>query len=248
MSTIGLYSLKGGVGKTTTAVNLAYLAAREGDPTLVWDLDPQGAASFYLGASCSKKTGGKRILEKGLRKLCVATGYPGLEVLPASPSHGKLDLLLSRKKKPAKGIGRRLGPLQREFTWVFIDCPTNFSLLAENLFRSADLLLVPLIPTTLCVRTHRAVVAHFRKKGLDETRILPFFSMVQGRKLLHRDTMEGLWAEDERFLRTPIPSLAEIEKMGLRGRPYPAYRPTSVATRAYQALWRECRQRIAGGP
>ena len=105
MSVLALTHLKGGVGKTTTAVNLAFLAAREG-PTLLWDLDPQGASSFLLRARPSTPSGAARLLrdEDALAAAIVGTDHAGLELLPADFSNRKLDTLLARSDRAGRGL------------------------------------------------------------------------------------------------------------------------------------------------
>ena len=84
MQTLALYNLKGGVGKSAAAVNLAYLAAADGIPTLLWDLDPQGAASWYFHAKPEDiKT--KKVLEgeTPIGRLVKKTPYENLAMIPA---------------------------------------------------------------------------------------------------------------------------------------------------------------------
>src|SRR5277367_6183182 len=94
MKIIAITNIKGGVGKTTTAVNLSYLCAASGRPTLLWDLDPQGAATYTLrgepheGASAKKLLKGKRQLPE----LILSTGYPSLDLLPADFSYRNFDV------------------------------------------------------------------------------------------------------------------------------------------------------------
>ena len=98
MKKVGVYNLKGGVGKSTAAVNLACLAARDGDRTLLWDLDPQGAAGYYLGPAGPATRGSRKLIlgSQGLGDLVVGTGYPNLDIVPARLSYRKIDLRLER--------------------------------------------------------------------------------------------------------------------------------------------------------
>ena len=110
MNTLATYNIKGGVGKTASAVNLAYLAARDGRRTLLWDLDPQGAAS-YLFRIKPKVKGGARALVRGKRPLEEAvkvTEYDGLDLVPADFTYRNLDLVLDEAKKPTQRIARLL--------------------------------------------------------------------------------------------------------------------------------------------
>ena len=112
MRIIGVYNIKGGVGKTATAVNLAYLSARDGFRTLVWDLDPQGAASFYFRIKPRVKGGGKKMVRGGkeLDELIKGSDFDNLDLLPADFSYRNMDLVLNEAKKPAKQLLKLLPP------------------------------------------------------------------------------------------------------------------------------------------
>ena len=155
MKIIGVYNIKGGVGKTATAVNLAWLAAEEGYRTLIWDLDPQGAASFYFRIKPKIKGGGKALLQRKreLDAVVKGTDFENLDLLPADFSYRHMDLELEDRRKPTKQLLQLLLPLSQEYDLVFLDCPPSISLVSENIFRAADMLLVPMIPTTLSART-----------------------------------------------------------------------------------------------
>lgn len=157
MKTFATCNIKGGVGKTSAAVNLAYLAARSGHRTLLWDLDPQAAATYLLRVRPRVKGGGKALIRgtKPLDRAIKGTDFDNLEVLPADFTYRSMDLALDSAKKPLQRIARLLAPLEGEYDLVFLDCPPSMSLVSENVLHAADTLLVPLIPTTLSVRTFR---------------------------------------------------------------------------------------------
>jgi len=107
---MAVYNIKGGVGKTTSAVNLAWLAADEGARTLVWDLDPQGTTSFYFRIKPKIKGGvGALLADKHHASASIkATDYDNLHLLPADLSYRHLDLELNAGKKPLRGMRRIL--------------------------------------------------------------------------------------------------------------------------------------------
>ncbi len=113
MYTIALYNLKGGVGKTTTAVNLAYLAAESQRNTVLWDWDPQAAASWYCGVDKGGNNRAIRLINKGepVGKMEVNTPYPRLTVIPADLSLRKLDNALEGSASAKKVIRRLVQPL-----------------------------------------------------------------------------------------------------------------------------------------
>ena len=247
MKVLATYNIKGGVGKTATAVNLAYLAAAEGARTLVWDLDPQGAASFYFRVK-PKVKGGSEALIRGRRPLDRAikgTDYDNLDLLPADFSYRNMDLELGEAKKRTRRIDLLIRPLAKQYDYVFLDCPPSISLVSENVFRAANALLVPLIPTTLSLRTFDQLDAFLEDHpGRKKQRIIAFFSMVDNRKTLHRELVEKVSSDRSEVLETRIPNSSEIERMGVNRAPLPAFAPRSRSAAAYRALWAEVKARL----
>jgi cellulose biosynthesis protein BcsQ len=246
------YNIKGGVGKTTTAVNLAYLAAESGLRTVLWDLDPQGAASFMFRVK-PKVKGGGRALISGKRPLDDAikgTDFDNLDLIPADFTYRNMDLLLdvgdarlddTPGGKPARKLARLLAPLKAEYDAVFLDCPPSVSLVSENVLHAADVIVVPLIPTTLSVRTLEQLSDFIDEFKGRRPEILAFFSMVDRRKKLHREIAEKLAAERHDVAGTVIPALSVIETMSVERAPVAVYAPASAAAKAYRALWEELR-------
>jgi chromosome partitioning protein len=239
------YNIKGGVGKTATAVNLSYLAARDGYQVLLWDLDPQGAAS-YLFRIKPRVKGGGRALIKGTKSIDAAikgTDFDGLDLLPADFTYRNLDLLLDATKHPAERLASLLAPLKSEYDAVFLDCPPSISLLSESVLHAADLLLVPLIPTTLSVRTLDQLTEFVGGFNGHQPDVLAFFSMIDRRKRLHTQIAADLPADRRYFAATVIPALSVIEQMSVQRAPVAAFAPQSQATRRYGELWQEARER-----
>jgi chromosome partitioning protein len=114
---LATYNIKGGVGKTSAAVNLGYLAGRDGMRTLLWDLDPQGAASFLFRIRPRVKGGGKALI-RGKRPIDDAikgTDFVNLDLLPADFTYRNMDLVLDGTKKPTRRISQLLAPLARDY-------------------------------------------------------------------------------------------------------------------------------------
>ena len=246
MSIIAIYNLKGGVGKTSTIVNLAYLAAQDGARTLLWDLDPQGSTTFYyrikpkVKGGAEKMVRGKRDLDRAIR----GTDFDNLDLLPADFSYRKLDLALSATKQPIRRLRAMLKPLKKSYDHLLLDCPTSLSTLSESVFFAADLLLVPVIPTTLSVRTLEQIQRHLKKKAAKPPLLLPFFCMVDRRKKLHKDICAAYIDGKSGFLTTTIPFASAVERMGLERAPLPSYDHRSRATKAFEALWDEMKGKI----
>lgn len=253
MTVLATYNIKGGVGKTATAVNLAHLAASDGRRALVWDLDPQGAATFCFRIKPRVKGGGKKLLRGAKRRLerrVRGTDFAGLDLLPADFSYRHLDLALDAKKKPTRRLARLLEPLAGHYRYVFLDCAPSISLTSESIFAASDLLLVPTIPTPLSVRTLVQLDRHLHREGPPGLRALPFLCMVDRRKTLHRSGEELIRASGHDYRRTdpplatPIPYASLVERMGVERMPVAAFAPTSAPARAYAELWREIVGRV----
>jgi chromosome partitioning protein len=246
MKIIAVTNIKGGVGKTTTAVNLSFLCAAGGRATLLWDLDPQGAATFTLRCepdehvSAKKLVGGKRELPE----LVLPTGYDKLDVLPADFSYRNFDLHLSERKRPTERLLKMSRSLRDVYATLFLDCPPGISLLSENVLRAADAVIVPLLPTPLSVRMLVQLQEFIDSSGWEDLSLLPFFSMVDRRKSLHREVIESAREEFPALLATEVPYSSEIERMSLRRAPVPAYGPKSAAGQVYSALWAEVETRV----
>jgi cellulose biosynthesis protein BcsQ len=246
MKILGVYNIKGGVGKTATAVNIGHLAATTGLRTLIWDLDPQAAATFYLRVKPKVKQSVKML--KGKRELddvVKGSDYPNLDLLPADFSYRNMDLLLGENKRPAMQLLKLLRPLSKQYDLVVLDCPPSISLVSENIFRAADALLLPTIPTTLSLRTMEQLLDFMEGHGL-MTPVYAFYSMVDRRKRLHLDVIATPGDRRCHILDTVIPYATEVERMGLERRPVTDYAPRSNAGRAYRALWDELRHYVSG--
>lgn len=250
MKVLALYSIKGGVGKTAAAVNLAHAAAADGRRTLLLDLDPQGAASFYFRVRPRKQAGKRAVIGGGraAARAIRATDYPGLDILPAHRSFRKLERALDAVKKPRSRVARLLAPQADQYDLAVIDCAPTLSLVAEAVLRAADLVAVPVVPTTLSERTLLMLRDFHGKHGLPGDHLAAFFSLVDRRKALHRQLTGELPGRAEvRFCRTAIPATSDVEKMGLHREPVACYAPRGRGALAVQELWWELRARLWPG-
>jgi cellulose biosynthesis protein BcsQ len=245
MRAFATYNIKGGVGKTSAAVNLAYLSGEAGYRTLLWDLDPQAAASYVFRVRPRVK-GGAKALIRGARPLDDAikgTDFEGLDLLPADFTYRNMDLALHQAKRPTRQLSRLLGPLAAQYDVVFLDCPPSISLVSENILHAVDTLLVPLIPTTLSERTFDQLTSFIDSLNGRRPQLLAFFSMVDRRKRLHREITARLTAERADIAAAVIPAMTVVEQMAVRRAPVPAFAPRSAAAAHYRQLWAELRDR-----
>jgi chromosome partitioning protein len=245
MITVALYNLKGGVGKTASCVNLAYLAAKDGFKTLLWDIDPQGSTTFYYKVKPKDAQGIKSLIAKdaNLGSAILSTEYENLEIIGSDNAVKSFDIMVEEMKGQKSRLKSILKQLEKEYDFVFIDCPPGFSALSENIFHAADVVLMPIIPTTLSIRTYNMVKDYFKEKDLDSTKLMCFFTMADLRKNMHNEIMEHLY-KDKKFFQNYIPYLSDVEKMGIHRQPIEEFAPSSYAAKSYRDLWTEIKEGV----
>lgn len=249
MRVIALHSIKGGVGKTAAAVNLAHLAAAEGLRTLLCDLDPQGAASFYFRVAPKVKGGAKRLVRGKVRidERVRATDFDHLDLLPADFSYRHLDLRIDESPDGDRRMAKLLRPVRDDYDLVVLDCPAGVSKLAESVVHAANAVLSPIIPTTLSLASYERLERHVGSHRGRRCLLLPFFSMADRRRKLHGEIMDGWRPRKGVLLASAIPYASAVERMGVERAPLAVFASRSRAALAYRELWREVAQHVIPG-
>lgn len=250
MKIVACYSNKGGVGKTAASVNLAHAFARAGDRVLLCDLDPQGASGFYFRVKPSQKLQNEAFFEdaKQVAKAIRGSDYDNLDILPANMSFRDFDVFLSQMKNSQSRLKKALKAVGGDYDVIVLDCPPNISMLSENVLKAADLIVVPVIPTTLSERTFEQLLDFVEGQGDGKgsrRKIAGFFSMVQRQKVLHVETMQRMReAHPKRMLDTALPFSTDVERMGVNRAPVREFAPDRPSARAYAGIFDEIRARL----
>jgi len=248
--TIACANQKGGVGKTTTVVNLASYLALAGDRILVIDLDPQGNATSGLGIDRSL---GRSVYDAvidaiALDELTIETSIAGLSLVPSSIALAGAEVELAPIEQRERRLARLLDSVEDRYDYVFIDCPPSLGLLTVNALTAADSTLIPiqceyyaleglsqLLATVNLVRDH--LNPPLEVKGA-------VLTMFDGRTNLSSEVAAEVRKHlGSRVYDTVIPRSVRLSEAPSHGVPIHLYAPASKGAEAYSALASEIRAR-----
>ena len=251
---VAIANQKGGVGKTTTAINLSAALARLGHRVLLLDLDPQANAtsglgfSQHSGISCYGALLGEEPLESKIRR----TAIPGLDLIPSETDMCGVEVELTQFEDYVLRLRRTLTPIQEQgiYRLILIDCPPSLGILTVNALAAADSLLVPiqceyyaLEGISLLIR----VVDQIRDSGINpQLRFLGLIlTMHDARtRLSHQVSAEVREYFKDLVFDTMIPRTTRLAEAPSHGKPILEYDPYSVGSAAYEVLAQEVAQRL----
>lgn len=241
MSVIAIYSVKGGVGKTTLSANLAWCSAQIScRRTLLWDLDAAGGSSFLLGARPWKKKRASKAFELDARpaKMIRKTDFKRLDILPADESIRAIENRLTKLGK-RKRLAKLTSQLSKDYDRIILDCPPVLNELSAQVLRAADIVIVPMPPSPLSWRAFELVAPEIQAKATKSPAILPVLSMVDMRRNLHRAAVETnhKWPV--------IPFASVVEQSAVRQQPVGAFAPNSPAAKRFAKLWTAIERKLA---
>jgi chromosome partitioning protein len=249
--TIACANQKGGVGKTTTVVNLGSYLALAGERVLIVDLDPQGNATSGLGLdrnTIERSVYDAVIDGARIRELTVAGPIPGLDVVPSAIALAGAEVELAPVEGRERRLGRLLSEISAAYDYVLVDCPPSLGLLTVNALTAADSVLVPLqceyyalegltqlLATLDLVRDH--LNPDLAVKGV-------VLTMFDGRTNLSADVAAEVRRHlGDRVFDTVIPRSVRLSEAPSHGLPISRYSPDSPGAVAYAALAAELRAR-----
>lgn len=244
MKVVAVAGAKGGIGKTAAAVNLAMLSSQAGFRTLLWDLDPQGAATHCYRAKAKVKGGAAKVLggRRDLANFVRHTDYELLDLLPADPSFRIVDTVLSTRRWPERVLRKLLRSVRDRYDVVLLDCAPGLGIVTESIIEASDLVLAPVVPAPLAVRGFDQI-AEFVKDRQPGMPVLAFLSMVDERKVLHRQVMTQV-ADDQRFSPATVVVSSSVERMGMEQVPAVLASPHNLAAKGYAGLWADLENRL----
>jgi chromosome partitioning protein len=248
---LAVINSKGGVGKTSTAVNLAAALAHKGRRVLLVDLDSQGSASFHLGVERKALSpGSAEVILDGLnaRKAIRETSVESLDLLTGSMALASADVALADQRGRETRLRDVLAPVRGDYEALVLDCPPSLSLLPINALVAAEAFLVPVIPQYLALEglvNLLAAVAQMRQSmGVTAQMLGLVPTLVDRRMRVTQEVLEMLRAHyASQVFRTEIPGSVRVAEAPSHGKTIFDYAPSSPGAVAYKHLAEEVLQR-----
>ena len=251
---ISFSNQKGGVGKTTTCVNMAAYLAQAGKKVLLVDLDPQGNATTGLGFSkgALKKSVYNVIIEdEAVKDNVLETELEGLYLLPANIDLAGAEVDLVYKKNRDKVLRAALTPVKDAFDYILIDCPPSLGLLTINALTAADSAIIPiqseyyaLEGLSQLMNTISLVLQHLNKSLKVEGVVL---TMYDGRSLISKQIAAEIKKYfSKKLYEIVIPRNIRLSEAPSHGKPILLHDPKCMGARAYAALTEEFLKKTEG--
>lgn len=243
---IAVYNIKGGVGKTTTSVNLACLLARQGQSVLLWDLDPQGGSSYFFNLQNHNNNTHGKLFDRYITIYDVIQHTTSYHIDVISNDAFFSDQFMNKAAKiTALNFVNRdlikmaLDEVEDDYDVCVMDCSPGSFMLHNNIFTAADLLLIPNIPAPLSVYCNNMLMENLTAKFPQQHKVLSFYNMVQVTKNLHKHYLDLRNESTARILNSYIPFTAEIESITASKESVFHQLRETKASGSYAVLWSE---------
>ena len=255
MKVISITNQKGGVGKTTSSINIAYFIAKQGFRTLIVDFDPQGNATSGLGIEKNKLEFTMADVisgEKQLRDIIIETDFSKLKIAPSTPILAHAEVELASAKGRFTRLKDALKTIEADFDYVILDSPPSLSLLTVNGFIASDYLILPVQAEFYAMEGLGQLLESMKlvKKGMNPNLELlgVLRTMVDSRTTLGGQVLEEIKKFfPDKIFSNAIPRNIRLAEAPSHGVPIGVYDRFSKGARAYKAVSKEIIQRIERG-
>lgn len=251
MKKIAVYNIKGGVGKTTTTVNLACLLSRMGYSVLLWDLDPQGGSSYFFNLENNNDNTHAKLFDRYISIYDVIQTTDTYQIDVISNDSKFSDQFMNKAARITALnfmnndlIGETLNQVADDYDFCLFDCSPGKFQLHENIFSTSDLLLIPNIPAPLSIYCNNILLKELEAKIASGKKMFSFFNMVQAHKNLHKFYLQQRNDNNANVLANYIPFYSEIENINLKKESIFHQLKAFKTNVYYEKLWLEICERM----
>lgn len=233
---ISIVNFKGGVGKTTSTVNIGAAIAREGYRVLLVDMDPQFNLSQSLGLQDNESSIYDSLIDGG--RLPIENVQTRLDIVPSDIVLIRADIELAAQYKRETFLQKRLEPIKHEYSYILIDCPPALGILTQNAIEASSEIFTPVAADFLALKGYQVLSSALRGIGREINRA--FITRYDSRKILNKNVLEHLRASlGEKLFQTVIRENVALAESPAKGKDIHTYSPGSYGSVDYLALTQE---------